>query len=113
MVFATAPSARRLCPQPADHRSIAARQIVAAARSLLTDMAVDVDRGRCLAVALAIEDALADPDASACDILSASPFVVERSGRVRTLVEMVEADESQGEERFRLARLLLRAIEWG
>ena len=42
----------------------------------------------------------------------ASPAVTETSGRVRTLVEMIEKDEADDTYRLRLAKLLLRALLW-
>jgi hypothetical protein len=45
-------------------------------------------------------------------ILAASPRVVERSGRVRTLVEMIEDQPGDDASRSRLVMLLLRALIW-
>ena len=45
-------------------------------------------------------------------LLLASPAVIERSGRTRTLVEMIEAEPGDDEARLRLAKLLLRALVW-
>jgi hypothetical protein len=45
-------------------------------------------------------------------LLMISPAVTERSGRNRTLLEMIAEDPGDDETRFRLAKLLLRALSW-
>ena len=106
-------STRRRTSKIVSDPSFAAGHVAAmAARSLIDDATIVADARRLDAVDRSLSAALADPDALRADILDASPFVVERSGRVRTLVEMIEDDEAQGAERLRLAMLLLRAIEW-
>jgi hypothetical protein len=101
--------ATEIAPDPSHD---AASLIIEAARSLIDDTAVVVDRGHCRAVAQALASSLARGDACRADILAVSPSIVERSGRVKTLVEMVEEDGGDRAARLRLARLLLRAIDW-
>ncbi|WP_435007048.1 hypothetical protein P12x_004452 [Tundrisphaera lichenicola] len=45
-------------------------------------------------------------------LLEASPAVLERSRRSRSLIEMIEAEPEDDEVRLRLAKLLLRALVW-
>ena len=56
--------------------------------------------------------ALESPRVGRSRLLLASPAVLERSGRSRTLVEMIEAEPDDDEARLRLAKLLLRALVW-
>jgi hypothetical protein len=56
--------------------------------------------------------ALESPGVSRSRLLKASPAVLERSGRTRTLVEMIAAEPDDDEARLRLAKLLLRALVW-
>ena len=46
------------------------------------------------------------------EILGGSPYVIERSGRARTIVEMIEHEAGDDEWRLRLSKLLLRALVW-
>jgi hypothetical protein len=90
----------------------AARLVVRAARSLVTDPAVEIDAGRCRAIADSLARALARPHANAVDILKVSPFVYERSGEVKTIVEMIMNIEGDDATKFQMGRLLLRALDW-
>jgi hypothetical protein len=112
MPTTSTPMLRRVAPPSHDPCRLAAGQIIVAANSLIGDPTIVIDRCRCRAIARALAGALANPHARRADILAASPFVIERSGRDKTLVEMIEEDESEGAAKLRLARLLLRAIEW-
>ncbi len=56
--------------------------------------------------------ALEDPEATRQRLLSASPALVELSGRARTLLEMIEDDPGDDQTRLRLAKILLRALSW-
>jgi hypothetical protein len=80
-----------------------------ASLALAHETAGDPSRYRSVAVSLA--NALANRR-NRPGILAASPYVVERSGRVRTLVEMIEHEVGDDASLIRLSRLLLRALEW-
>jgi hypothetical protein len=86
--------------------------ILMATRSLIDDETVVIDVGHCRDIARALADVLKNSSASRGMILAASPFVIERSGRVKTLVEMIEQAGDDEAANFQLARLLLRALEW-
>jgi hypothetical protein len=45
-------------------------------------------------------------------LILASPALKERSGRTRSLVEMIEAETGDDDARFKLAKLLFRALIW-
>lgn len=90
----------------------AARLVVRAARSLVTDPTVEIDASRCHAIANSLACALARPHADAADILKVSPFVYERSGEVRTLVEMIMHGDSDDVTKLQMGRLLLRTLDW-
>jgi hypothetical protein len=94
---------------PDDPSREAARLVMEAALSLAHGTAGDSARYRSVAESLA-ESLAARRDRGG--LLAASPYVVERSGRVRTVVEMIEHEEGDDEALLRLARLLLRALEW-
>jgi hypothetical protein len=95
-----------------DPGHVAARLIITAARSLCSDSTVFIADDRCRAVAEALTRALAVPHARRADILDASPSIFDPSGRIKTLVEMIEEEDGDDAAKLRLARLLLRAIEW-
>jgi hypothetical protein len=80
-----------------------------AALSLADEATGDSARYRSVAESLA--DALA-ARRDRIGILAASPYVVERSGRVRTVVEMIEHEAGDDAALARLSKLLLRALEW-
>jgi hypothetical protein len=82
-----------------------------AALTLAEDADVAADRGRYLGVAVRLGMVL-DVRSTRAQILMASPYVVERSGRVRTLVEMIEDEPGDDASRLRLVTLLLRALTW-
>ena len=71
-----------------------------------------VHTGFCLAVAEDLGQAIANPNVTRSLLLYASPRVVERSGRVKTLIEMLEQEAGDSAYLARLARLLLRSIQW-
>jgi hypothetical protein len=87
----------------------AARLVMGASLSLAHETTGDSSRYRSVAVSLA--NALA-ARRNRHGILAASPYVVERSGRVRTLVEMIEHEVGNDAALIRLSRLLLRALDW-
>jgi hypothetical protein len=99
-------------PDPSPHDGIrhAARLVLEAARSLAED-AAGGDAARFGPVARQLSDVLGD-GAGRAEILAGSPYVVERSGRARTIVEMIEHVAGDDESRLRLARLLMRALIW-
>jgi hypothetical protein len=55
---------------------------------------------------------LGSPRVGRLRLLGASPALTERSGRNRTLVEMIGEDPGEIDARVRLAKLLLRALRW-
>jgi hypothetical protein len=112
MLSETPAPVRRRAERSPDPSLLAARLIVMAARSLANDHTVTVDASLCRAAAASLAGALARPLVHRADILAASPFVVERSGRSKTLVEMIENEDGDDAAKIRLARLLLRAIDW-
>jgi hypothetical protein len=69
------------------------------------------DRDRYLEVAVRMGIAL-EARTTRAIILAASPSLVERSGRVRSLVEMIEDEPGDDASRFRTAKLLMRALIW-
>jgi hypothetical protein len=102
--------ARRTPAGPADVAARrAARLVMEAALSLANETTGDPSRYRSVAESLAA--ALA-ARRRRLGILTASPYVVERSGRVRTVVEMIEHEAGDDAALARLSTLLLRALEW-
>ncbi|WP_435011996.1 hypothetical protein P12x_006109 (plasmid) [Tundrisphaera lichenicola] len=93
-----------------DHRLRRSATLVRDEARALAD-ADPADAGRYRQAASGLEAALRD-GGNRETILRVSPFVIERSGRFRTIVEMIEDEPGDDEARRRLARLLLRALEW-
>jgi hypothetical protein len=90
---------------------IAAATTIHDAALTLADSVDDSDRDRYLKVAVRLGATLeAQPTRS--QVLAASPYVLERSGRIRTLVEMIEEESGDDATRLRLAILLMRALAW-
>jgi hypothetical protein len=69
------------------------------------------DRDRYLEVAVRLGVAL-EARTTRAIVLEASPHLVERSGRVRSLVEMIEDEPGDEASRFRTAQILMRALIW-
>jgi hypothetical protein len=95
---------------PDDPLRDAARLVIQAARSL-AEGATGPDAAWYGSAARDLSAGLAGGPGRA-EILAASPYVIERSGRPRTIVEMIEHEAGGDEARLRLARLLLRALAW-
>jgi hypothetical protein len=89
----------------------AANLVHDAALRLAEVAAAPDDAARYLEVAVALGVAL-ESRPSRREILAASPRVVERSGRVRTVVEMIEDEPGDDQSRLRPVTLLLRALIW-
>jgi hypothetical protein len=100
-----------LAPCPTELR-IAAAIARDAAEELAGMDLISPESGRYLLAAERLARALESPEVTRSRLLKASPAVLERSGRTRTLVEMIAAEPDDDEARLRLARLLLRALIW-
>ena len=97
-------------PSPDDAIRHAARLVLEAARSLAEDAGGgDVARFGSAARRLS---AVLEAGPGRAEILAASPYVIGRSGRARTIVEMIEHEAGDDESRLRLAKLLMRALVW-
>ena len=86
-----------------------------AAEALADETSDPRDAARYLFAADRLSAALDSPHAGRQRLLMASPAVTETSGRSRTLIEMIEMveyDPNDDAYRFRLAKLLLRALVW-
>jgi hypothetical protein len=70
------------------------------------------EAARYLLAADRLTQALELPQISRHRLLMASPAVLERSGRSRTLIDMIDAEPDDDAARLRLAKLLLRALIW-
>jgi hypothetical protein len=92
----------------------AARIVQKAAEALASESSEVAVISRYLLAADRISAVLDSPRPGRQRLLKASPALTERSGRSRTLIEMIEAepDEDDDETRFRLAKLLFRALIW-
>ena len=108
-----APLMSRQAASPAHHPLILAARIVRdAADSLGSEVEDLTESARYFLAADRIAAALRPVRFDRRRLLGASPALVERSGRTRTLVEMIEAEPEDATARFRLARLLFRALLW-
>ena len=83
-----------------------------AAGALAEEAREAADVARFLLAADRISAVLGSPQAGRQRFLLASPALTERSGRNRTLIEMIEAEPGDDDYRFRLAKLLFRALLW-
>jgi hypothetical protein len=83
-----------------------------AAEALAEEALESSEASRYHLVADRLNTALGSPRVDRRRLLMTSPALTERSGRTRTLVEMIEADECDDAYRFRLAKLLFRALPW-
>jgi hypothetical protein len=90
---------------------VAANLVHDAALTLAEVATAPDDAARYLEVAVRLSVAL-ESRPSRPQVLAASPRIIERSGRVRTVVEMIEAEPGDDESRLRLVTLLLRALIW-
>jgi hypothetical protein len=86
--------------------------VVAAAEALALEASEACEASRYLLAADRIATLLDSSVATRQRLLMASPAVTESSGRSRTLIEMIEAEPSDDDYRFRLAKLLFRALLW-
>jgi hypothetical protein len=87
--------------------------IVRDAAEALAEEARDAsDAARYLLAADRISTVLDSPRSGRERFLLASPALTERSGRNRTLIEMIEAEPADDDYRLRLAKLLFRALLW-
>ncbi len=108
-----APLTSRRPASPASDSLIHAAQIVRdAADSLGSEVEDLTESARYFLAADRIAAALRPARVDRRRLLGASPALVERSGRTRTLVEMIEAEPEDDAAQFRLARLLFRALLW-
>jgi hypothetical protein len=90
----------------------AARIVQSAAEALAQETSAMADISRFLFAADRIAAVLESPRPTRQRLLLSSPAVTERSGRSRSLIEMIEADPGDETSRFRLAKLLFRALLW-
>jgi hypothetical protein len=102
---------RRIMPPHSRDTSFVAALVHDAALTLADDAADTADRDRYLGVAVRLGMVL-DACSSRDQILAASPYVVERSGKVTTVVEMIEYEPGNEAARLRLVTLLMRALLW-
>ena len=91
---------------------IAAQIVQRAAEALAEESSEAHDVDRYLLVADRISAALDLARPSRQRILRTSPALIEKSGRTRTLIEMIEAETGDEAARLRLAKLLFRALIW-
>ncbi len=89
----------------------AAAMVHDAALTLASDAAEGTERDRYLGVAARL-GAVLESSPNRLEVLDASPRVVERSGRIRTFVEMIEDEPGDDATRFRLTMVLMRALIW-
>jgi predicted component of type VI protein secretion system len=86
--------------------------VVAAAEALALESSEAREASRYLLAADRISTVLDSSAATRQRLLMASPAVTELSGQWRTLIEMIEAEPGDAAYRFRLAKLLFRALLW-
>src|SRR3954447_20463173 len=98
-------------PPYADQTLLVAALLHDAALTLAAHASDADERRRYLGVAVRLGVAL-EEQPSRPAILAASPRVVETSGRIRTLVEMIEGQRGDDASRSRLVTLLMRALIW-
>jgi hypothetical protein len=103
---------RRTHPQATSDLILAATIVRDAADSIANDETDPQAVASYLRAADRLDEALNSPEISPRRILRASPALTERSGRVRTLVEMIEAEPVEDHARLRLAKLLFRSLIW-
>jgi len=83
-----------------------------AAEAVSEQHSLSYDTSRFVFLADRLGDMLRSVQVVRSRLLRISPALTERSGRNRTLIEMIEAHPGDDEARLRLARLLLRALVW-
>ena len=83
-----------------------------AARFLAEQSADGPESARFRHVADRLASALDSTRLGRLRLLTTSPALTERSGRNRTLIEMIAEEPGDDEARLRLAKLLLRALNW-
>ena len=83
-----------------------------AAEALAEEAREASDVARFLLAAVRISAVLGSPQAGRQRLLLASPALTDRSGCGRTLIEMIESEPGDDAHRFRLAKLLFRALLW-
>ena len=91
---------------------LASSIVLASAEALADDLSDAREASRFLLVADRLSALLESPTTPRQRFLEASPSLVEQSGRHRTLIEMVEADQGDYSDRLRLAKVLFRALIW-
>jgi hypothetical protein len=92
---------------------ILAASIVRDAAEVLAEEALEAsESARFRLSADRLTAAIGSPQVGRSRLLVASPALTERSGRNRTLVEMIEAEPGNDDDRLRLAKLLFRALVW-
>jgi hypothetical protein len=107
------PVSPRRTPVHAATELLVAAQIVRDAAEVLADEARDASQsGRYLLAADRLNMQLGSLRVARRRLILASPALIERSGRTRSLVEMIEAELSDDDYRLRLAKLLFRALIW-
>ncbi len=98
---------------PACSDLLLAAGIVRDAAQALAEEALDsFDAARYHSLANRLARVLESPRAGRQRLLLTSPALTERSGRNRTLIDMLEDDPGDAAARLRLAKLLLRALVW-
>jgi len=102
---------RPLTPASDEFR-LAAEIVHAAAEALALEASEAREASRYLLAADRLSAVLDSPRAGRQQLLMASPAVVEKSGRNRTLIEMIEAEPGDEASRLRLAKVLFRALLW-
>jgi hypothetical protein len=105
-------TSRRVPVLPSPELRLAADTVLAAAEALAEETSEVAQASRYLGVAERISRELESPQANRQRLLMASPAVTEMSGCSRTLIEMIEAEPGDEAYRLRLAKLLLRALNW-
>ena len=108
-VLWTAP--RTLEPASAGLR-LASRIVRDAAKALAAEARETSEAARYLMVADRITKIVDSPRTSRQQLVLASPALTERSGRRRSLIEMIEEDPGDDGYRLRLAKILFRALIW-
>jgi hypothetical protein len=105
-------TSRRTPTQACPELILAASIVRDAAETLAEEAQESSESARYLFVADRLTAAIGSPLVGRKRLLMASPALTERSGTNRTLVEMIEAEPVDDDARFRLAKLLFRALVW-
>ena len=95
-------------------REVAVVLAAEAVRKVLKELSADgagtLDRSACEALTRRFDEALSVQPYRTDRLVDVGPFVTERSGERRSLVEMLVIEP--GTDLNRMARLLLRTLEW-